>query len=249
MAHQYFAEHVDRATADVVLEITGDEARHAVSVARLRTGERVRISNGRGLSCESEVISADPKAVRVCVLDVIEIPAPPALVLVQALAKGGRDEQAVQAATELGATAVVPWEAQRSVSRWSVGKAEKGIARWQTIAREAAKQAMRPWIPEVRALLMEPTALPERNTFVLVPGADTPLVEAATALPATAPLALVVGPEGGISDAEIARWETFGATAVRLGTEVLRASTAGPAAIAAVHAVRGYWGDVKPPAL
>lgn len=164
--------------------------------------------------------------------------------LVQALAKGDRDELAVQAATELGVDAIVPWRAARSVSRWDAAKAEKGRTRWATIAREAAKQAHRAWLPEVEPV--ETTSgLTARaaasRMLVLEPTAELALTGVELDAADTLDVVLVVGPEGGIDPSELAALRAAGAQEVRLGDTVLRTSTAGPAAIAVVSAALGRW--------
>ncbi len=226
---------------DVVL--VGAEAHHAATVRRVRVGELVTLGDGRGmwLSGECTAVASREVVVHVTARDDIAAPSP-RLVLVQALAKGDRDELAVQAATELGVDEIVPWQASRSVSRWDAAKATKGRERWSGIVREAAKQAHRAWVPEVaalsstkelagraaasRVLILEPTAR-DAVTAVDVRG--------------DADVVLVVGPEGGIAPEEIDALTAAGATAVRLGGTVLRTSTAGPAAIAIVSAALGRW--------
>jgi len=236
---------IDDAAADAgdTLTLTGAEAHHAASVRRVRVGEAVTVTDGRGVWLDGECASVAPREVVVRVLDRRDVP-PPAtrLVLVQALAKGDRDELAVQAATELGVDEIVPWQAARSVSRWEGQKAEKGRVRWATIVREAAKQAHRAWLPEVTPVTTT-AALAQRaageRVLVLEPTADTPL--SAVALDGAESVVLVVGPEGGIAREELERLDGAGATRVRLGDTVLRTSTAGPAAIALVSARIGRW--------
>ena len=132
------------------IELTGSEAHHAAAVRRVRAGEAVTVTDGRGAWLRGEVTEAAPASVviRLDGRDDVAVPKP-RLVLVQALAKGDRDEMAVQAATELGVDEVVPWQAARSVSRWEGKKIAKGRERWASIVREAAKQAHRAWVPEV----------------------------------------------------------------------------------------------------
>ena len=238
MAHFYLGSVTG---AEAVLE--GDEARHAAQVARLRTGERVVVGDGRGRVADAEAVTVARDRVELRVLAVRDEPLPaPRLVLVQALAKGGRDEAAVQAATELGVAAVVPWQAARSVSRWTGAKVDAGVARWAAIVREAGKQAMRPWAAEV--LPLHSTAdlarlVRGRTVLVLEPGAPTRLLDAVDA--AATEVLLVVGPEGGVAPEELAALAAAGATPVRLGPTVLRTSTAGPAALAALSAHLDLW--------
>ncbi|GAA1989539.1 16S rRNA (uracil(1498)-N(3))-methyltransferase [Microbacterium pumilum] len=231
------------AGAGDVVTLTGAEAHHAATVRRVRVGEDVTIGDGRGAWLTGECQSVAPREVVVRILARSDVPRPrPRIVLVQALAKGDRDELAVQTATELGVDEIVPWQAARSVSRWDEAKAAKGRARWAAIVREAAKQAHRAWLPEVAAL--QTTAdLSHRaaaaRVLVLEPTAETAL----TALSFTTDddIVLVVGPEGGIAPEELDALTSAGATTVRLGDTVLRTSTAGPAALAIVSAELGRW--------
>ena len=192
------------------------------------------------LSGVAEEVSPSRVEVRVSVRS--EEPAPhPRIVLAQALAKGDRDELAVQAACELGVDEIVPWQASRSVSRWEGPKAVKGRERWSTIVREAAKQAHRAWVPEVSppattADLAVRAA--SQRLLLLDPGASTRLSELE---PDGRDIVLVVGPEGGISDEELTKLSDAGAERVLLGETVLRTSTAGPAAIAVLSVALGRW--------
>lgn len=226
--------------ATVVLE--GDEARHAVTVARVRVAERVAIGDGRGRIVRGVVTDTQPRRLELEVEEVHVEDAPaPRITLVQALAKGDRDELAVQAATELGVDRIVPWSAARSVSRWEGAKAEKGRARWATIVREAVKQSIRAWVPEVEQVATTaqlPARFEGERMLLLEPTATTPL---SGIRPDGRDLVLVVGPEGGIDQRELERLEAAGAERVRLGPSVLRTSTAGPAAIAVLSASLGRW--------
>jgi 16S rRNA (uracil1498-N3)-methyltransferase len=225
--------------------LTGAEAHHAAAVRRVRVGEEVTLGDGRGAWLTGRVESVAPREVVVRVEGRTDAAAPsPRVVLVQALAKGDRDELAVQAATELGVDEIVPWQASRSVSRWDAAKAAKGRARWATIAREAAKQAHRAWLPEVSELTTT-RALAQRaaasTILVLEPTASDPLSALELDPADTRDIVLVVGPEGGIAADELETLVAGGARLVRLGDTVLRTSTAGPAAIAVVSARLGRW--------
>ena len=238
MASLYLTETLDSASVGSVVTLAGDEAKHAVTVARARVGERVSIGNGRGLIVAGAVASLDPFTVEVDAVRSEPAPAP-ALWLVQALAKGDRAELAIQAATELGVSGVIPWAAERSVTRWEGAKLEKGQARWAAIVREASKQSIRAWVPEVQALISTGSITGAGTVLVLDPTAAVALTS--VELPATGRISLAVGPEGGISARELEQLEQAGATRVRLGPEILRTSTAGPAAIAVLNARLGRW--------
>jgi 16S rRNA (uracil1498-N3)-methyltransferase len=224
--------------------LTGAEAHHAAAVRRVRVDEAVTLGDGRGAWLEGLVTAATPKQVDVRVTAREDRPAAaPRFVLVQALAKGDRDELAVQAATELGVDAIVPWQAARSVSRWDA-KADKGIARWRTIVREAAKQAHRAWIPEVEGVARTADLVTLAGTalvLVLEPSASDRLTVIADEAADGRDVVLVVGPEGGIAPEELSALEAAGARQVRLGDTVLRTSTAGAAAISVLSAAHGRW--------
>lgn len=224
------------------LVLTGAEAHHAATVRRVRVDEQVTIGDGHGTWLTATCLAVSAREVVVRVDARRDVPASsPRLVLVQALAKGERDELAVQAATELGVEEIVPWQAARSISRWDAAKAAKGQARWTAIAREATKQALRAWLPRVAPL--ESTAdVAQRaeasRVIVLDPTATTRLVDA---LSGEGDIVLVVGPEGGIAPEELGALEGAGARRAVLGGTVLRTSTAGPAALAVVSAALGRW--------
>ena len=251
MAHFYLddtlAAQLSEAGHEVgsLVRLGGADARHAVTVSRVRPGERLRLGDGAGLVVLGTVMSAESTEVALEVETVARTPRPaPRIHLVQALAKGDRDELALQAATELGVDVVVPWQAARSISRWDAAKAVKGRERWTTIAREASKQSLRPWLPEVESVVTTKQLVDRAaraTVLVLDPLGDVALSSLASADLGDRDIVLVVGPEGGIADEEFAALSAAGARRVRLGPTVLRTSTAGPAAIAVLSAVLGRW--------
>ena len=150
----------------------------------------------------------------------------------------------MQAATELGVDEVVPWQASRSVSQWSGPKLDKGVARWEAITREAAKQAHRAWIPDVSAPVSTrqlAARAAEASVLVLEPTAEATLTAQLLKPVNERDIVLVVGPEGGIAPDELDVLVAAGAVLVRLGATVLRTSTAGPAALAVASAALGRW--------
>jgi 16S rRNA (uracil1498-N3)-methyltransferase len=244
MANLYFVDQALTA-ATRTIELIGDEARHAVQVARVRSGDRFEVSDGNGWRADATVTAADKSRVE-CAVENPRRDAEPTLrvVLAQALAKGDRDELAVQAATELGVSVVVPWQSERSVSKWVGDKVTKGVARWTAIVREASKQSMRSRIPTVA----QPVAtagicatVPDATWIVLDPRGEQTLSTWYASVGKPTAIGIVVGPEGGITDAEIDTLLGLGAISVRLDGPILRTSTAGPAAIAALLALGGAW--------
>ncbi len=240
MASLYLKPELTDAVAGSVVTLAGEEARHAIAVARVRVGERLSLGDGGGTVASGTVLTVERDHLTLTVESVtVHEAARPELWLAQALAKGDRDELAVQAATELGVSGVIPWAAERSVSRWDGPKAAKGRERWASIVREAAKQSIRPFVPAVEPIgTTASLATLPGQVLVLVPGAEVAL----TAVDLDADrVTLVVGPEGGTSPRESETLVAGGATLVRLGTEVLRTSTAGPAALAVLNARLGRW--------
>ena len=132
------------------VRLEGAEGHHASVVRRLRVGEVVHVTDGRGARATGEVAAVGKGVVELDVTDVEEHAQPrPRLVVVQALVKGDRGELAVELLTEVGADVIVPWAASRSVVRWTGERGAKSLQRWRTTAREAAKQSRRAWFPEV----------------------------------------------------------------------------------------------------
>lgn len=241
----HLVESLAAASVGSLVEVTGDEAHHAVAVRRLREGEQVVLTDGLGTSVTGSVASTGKRVFTVTVGSVAHDDRPvPAITVVQALPKGDRGELAVEVLTEVGVDEVVPWAAARSVAVWKGERAAKSHAKWQATAREAAKQSRRSWLPTVTPLAS--TA----DLASVVAGADLAVVlhEDATVplasldVPTSGRIVVVVGPEGGIAPDELVTLADAGAQSVRLGAEVLRTSTAGVAAVAALLARTPRWG-------
>lgn len=246
----------------VVLD--GAEGHHAATVKRVRAGEQIDLLDGAGTRASCTVVSTD-KASLSARVDRLAHEGSPAVetVLVQALSKGDRDLQAVEAAVELGIDAVIPWQADRSVVRWPAAKAEKGRQKWAATVRSALKQSRRTRLPEVAGvvttaqlaeqLLRARTDGTTRQAIILHEAATQPLAAVVRAFlddgearatagegaSAIASVMLIVGPEGGISDGEVERLVAAGARTALLGRNVLRASTAGPAALVLTRHLAG----------
>jgi 16S rRNA (uracil1498-N3)-methyltransferase len=217
-----------------VLRLQGAEAHHAAVVRRLRTGERIRLTDGAGSVADGTVTGVDRVRVDVAVESRAVLPRPaPRVTVVQAVPKGERAELAVQALTEVGVDRVVPWVADRGQVRLSGDRGGRLLAKWRAWAFEASKQSRRAWFTEVADLAS--TA----EVAALLRAADLPVVLHETATrplrvdPGVTDAVLVVGPEGGITDDEL---EALGVRPVRLGDTVLRTSTAGAVAAGIVLA-------------
>ncbi|HEY0868872.1 MAG TPA: 16S rRNA (uracil(1498)-N(3))-methyltransferase [Acidothermaceae bacterium] len=242
------ADQLRAASIGDVVELGGAEGRHAATVRRLVAGEKLDLADGAGLVCSAEVTAVLAHGLQARVLARTEVPRPPVTVtVVQALAKGDRDERAVETMTEVGVDVIVPWQAGRSIVRWDSPRAQKAVTRWRTTAREAAKQARRAWLVDVPPLESTHAVIARIDSVVRGGGVAVVLHEesdrpiAGLAVPKRGEVVLVVGPEGGITPDEIAAFEAVGAAVHRLGPTVLRTSTAGTVAAAIVMASSGRW--------
>jgi 16S rRNA (uracil1498-N3)-methyltransferase len=229
-----------------IIKLAGAEAKHAVQVRRMRVAEAIQLTNKVGLRVRGTVNEIEKNSLTILVKSV-DMESAPALqlTLVQALAKGDRDELAVQAATEIGVMSVIPWESDRSVSRWIGIKEDKGIERWQTIASEAAKQSLRVWhptvLPPIKGVAVAQLCESFDQVLVLDPTSTQGI--SSVNFPKQGTIALVVGPEGGISAEELTALRNAGAKLVHLGESILRTSTAGIAGFSAISALTGQWGS------
>ncbi|MFZ2175858.1 MAG: 16S rRNA (uracil(1498)-N(3))-methyltransferase [Rhodococcus sp. (in: high G+C Gram-positive bacteria)] len=243
----FFLDPLPEAGHIAVLD--GPEGRHAATVRRIGVGARIVLADGRGGLADTVVTAAAKDRLELSVHERRQITAPkPAVTLVQALPKAERSELAVELATEAGIDAIVPWQSSRCVARWEGPKIAKGVARWRSAALAAAKQSRRALVPTVSD--------PRRTADVLAlvrevagrGGVVAVLHEAATEGLAALPLrsaeevVLIVGPEGGISDEEIASLTEAGAVPVLLGPHVLRTSTAAAVALGAIGVLTDRWG-------
>ena len=230
----------------------GAEGKHAATVKRISPGESLDIVDGSGLRLTCEVVGASGGGLEVIVRErIVEAAPKPRLTLVQALAKGGRDEAAVETATEIGIDQVIPWQADRSIVRWAGPKATRGHAKWDSVARAAAKQSRRAFVPTVGQVLgtrelgaWVRTVIDEGGAVVIChEDAAHTLAHllAQGGLEAATHIAIVVGPEGGISPDELTELRHAGALAVLLGPHVLRSSSAGPAAATLISAGVSRW--------
>ena len=217
--------YVDEVSRQGMLSIRGDEAKHASSALRIAAGEQVLVGDGRGTVARCTVQRADRSQIQMRIDEVDEVPAPRELTVVQAIPKGERGDLAVELLTEAGASAIVPWQSDRTVSDWR-GKEVAKRQRWERVAQAAAKQSRRAWIPQIH----DPCAATppvQGSTWILHEGAADSMF--GLDLPA-GPLTVVVGPEGGLTAREVTDLREAGGLAVRMGPEIMRTSTAGAAA-------------------
>jgi 16S rRNA (uracil1498-N3)-methyltransferase len=219
------------------LLLAGDEGRHAMVVRRIRPGEVIMIGDGHGRGVRGLVVEVHASGLVVEVADHLAAPEEPRrFVAAQALAKGDRSELAVEMMTEMGVSEILPWQAARSIVRWSEERAARSLTRWRSTVREAAKQSRRLNVPQVSEPLTT-RQLVERVTnaelaLLLYEEADESIIE--IDLPAAGTVLIIIGPEGGISDDELGQLTGAGARPVSISDGVLRTSTAGVVALAAI---------------
>jgi 16S rRNA (uracil1498-N3)-methyltransferase len=226
--------------------VDGDEGFHAANVRRIRPGEELDLGDGHGTVAHCVVEDVAKGRLTAKVLDRRTVPlASPSVTVVQALPKSDRSELAIELATEAGADAFVAWQASRCVARWeSSAKIDKGLRRWRAVARSAARQSRRPYIPSVSGVVSTAELVPRVSdsgvtALVLDESATVKLTELRVAQADS--LLLIVGPEGGIADDEITALTDAGATAVQLGPSILRTSTAAAVALGALGALTARW--------
>lgn len=235
---------VDELPAGSRAVLDGVEGHHAATVRRIRPGERVNLSDGTGGLAECTVVEAEHDRLALDVHGLRRLDPPdPRFVVVQALAKGDRGELAVELLTEVGVDEIVPWSAARAVAQWRGERGERALGRWRSTARAAAKQSRRSWLPyvaELHSTRQVCTLLAGCSaSVVLDPAARAPLGE--VPLGASGDIAVVIGPEGGLTEGELTAFRAAGARAARLGSTVLRTSTAGAAALSVLAVRTGRW--------
>lgn len=232
----------------MVVTLDAAASGHAVRSQRLETGDAVLLSDGVGTLAEGTITQGNPQRTTV-LISAVEVQTPPAvrINLVQALAKGDRDLLAAEMATEIGVDSVTPWQAQRSIVRLRAERATKTLAKWDAKLHAAAQQSRRAFIPQLHEPVygdgiaaLQDTARGQ-HVVVLHEDGQHDLSDVLDRVEGLHTIHLVVGPEGGVAPEELAAVEGAGGSAVRIGANVLRASTAGPVAITLINQFLNRW--------
>lgn len=227
--------------------MSGDEGRHAVTVRRIRVGEVVSLSDGLGNIVTGPVASVAGKdSFTVQAADRVAVAPPsPSITVVQALIKGDRMDRAIETLTEAGADRIVPWAAANCVVRWDAKSVESSGGKLRRRALEASKQARRAHFSQVAAMAATPAVVEliaaADLALLLHESAAASIVSAAADAAAATSVVVIVGPEGGLTESELEQLAWAGAVTVRMGPEVMRASTAGTAALGFLMAAAGRW--------
>ena len=216
-------------------KLIGDNAHHAERVLRMKSGEELLVSDGAGSWARCRITYISKKETQLEILESgEEVPPESEISVLQALPKSDRAREAVELLTAAGATKIYPWQAARSIGKES--------DKWQSYSIEASKQSRRFFIPKVNEKLNTEGALELCKEFdqILIchESATQKLTEVVK--PAKRTL-IIIGPEGGISDEELEKFESAGGKSLKLGRPILRSAHAGIAAISAVSAAMKVW--------
>ena len=221
--------------------ITGPDVNHIKNVLRMKPGERILLSDGKGTNCLCELteIGAGEIKARILPEEVSDTELPVEVTLYQGLPKADKMEFIIQKCVELGVTRIVPVEMARCVMKLDKKKEEVKRKRWHGISESAAKQSKRMIVPEISSVMKYKDAIKEAAALdlSLVPYEDAESLEGAGGMERTRTLikalrpgqkcAVFIGPEGGFSDQEIEEAQEAGFHMVTLGKRILRTETAG----------------------
>lgn len=218
-----------------------DDAHHAIKVLRLKLGEVIKISDGVKKWVSGSIIEISKKELTISISERGDFEEKkPELVLVQAVTKSERNKEMLELAIEAGVDRIIPWQAERSISKWQSESAQK----WEIGIKEACKQARQVRLPKLMPMLTTAgvVQLLSKDARIIVFHESASEKFAQLQLPESlASIYLVIGPEGGISQSELSIFENGGSKIVRLGETVLRSAHAGFAAISAVQTKLGRW--------
>ena len=230
-------------SAPARLALPAPAAHHAARVLRLQVGDALIVFNGDGGEYAAHIAAMGKQEVTIEIEqhDPIERESPLRVTLVQALSAAERMDFTIQKAVELGVAQIVPVESERCVVRLHGERAAKRVQHWRQIAVSACEQCGRNRVPEIKSIVTLTTWLaspaPDRERWVLLPEANRALRDMPRPVK---PLEVLVGPEGGFSDAEAEAVQRAQHQAVRLGPRILRTETVAPAMLAAMQVL---WGD------
>jgi 16S rRNA (uracil1498-N3)-methyltransferase len=228
--HWFYDESVNKDSTS----ISKAELVHFKSL-RILSGDQIVISSGKGFGFSAEVL--DPQSGQIAIQKRLAVSSSKKFHLIQAIAKGGRDEAALQSCTELGIASATALQAERSISRWD-SKVAKNIERWQQIAVSAIKQSQQLTLPEIHYAASVSDVQAKGVALVLDPRARVGIAS----VEQSEEYSIAIGPEGGFSEGEIATLVGKGFVAVRLGDSVLRTSNAGVVALACLQLTSGQLG-------
>jgi 16S rRNA (uracil1498-N3)-methyltransferase len=232
---------VDQISSGTTQELSGDEGHHAVKVIRLQIGEQIKIADNLGNWVSGAITEVGKKSLKINVSERGNAEhLKPELILVQAVTKSDRTKEMLELLTVAGADQIIPWQAQRCISKWKSDSTDK----WLTTIKESAKQARRVKLPvlsdavttnqlvklfqaEDQIIVLHESAQLNISQFKFVENKKR--------------IFIIIGPEGGISEDEIAQLTSANAVVIRMGENVLRSAHAGFAALSGIQTLIGRW--------
>jgi len=234
----FFSDQISTGQRQV---LESDEAHHAIKVLRLNIGEIIKISDGVGKWVSGPIVEIAKKELFISISERGEIQAAkPELVLVQAITKSDRNKEMLELAVEAGVDRIIPWQSERSISKWQSDSEEK----WQVGIKQSCKQARQTKLPNLMQVMSTAELVKTIGSggygIVFHEEASTKFSEL-TIPNSQSSVYLVIGPEGGISEQELLSFQNNGSKVVKLGDTVLRSAHAGFAALSAVQTKLGRW--------
>ena len=234
----FFSDQISTGQRQV---LENEEAHHAIKVLRLNTGEVIKISDGVGNWVSGPIVEIAKKELYVSITERGQIQAAkPELVLVQAITKSDRNKEMLELAVEAGVDRIIPWQSERSISKWQSDSEQK----WQVGIKQSCKQARQVKLPQLMQVMSTSEVIKSIGEcgfgIVFHEEASTKFSEL-TIPNSQSSVYLVIGPEGGISEQELLSFQNNGSKVVRLGDTVLRSAHAGFAALSAVQTKLGRW--------
>ena len=234
----FFSDQISTGQRQV---LENEEAHHAIKVLRLNTGEVIKISDGVGNWVSGPIVEIAKKELFISITERGEIQAAkPELVLVQAITKSDRNKEMLELAVEAGVDRIIPWQSERSISKWQSDSEQK----WQVGIKQSCKQARQVKLPQLMQVMSTSEVIKSigEGGFGIVFHEEASTKFSALTIPNShSSVYLVIGPEGGISEQELLSFQNNGSNVVRLGDTVLRSAHAGFAALSAVQTKLGRW--------
>ena len=234
----FFSDQISTGQRQV---LENEEAHHAIKVLRLNIGEVIKISDGVGNWVSGPIVEIAKKELFVSITERGEIQAvKPELVLVQAITKSDRNKEMLELAVEAGVDRIIPWQSERSISKWQSDSEQK----WQVGIKQSCKQARQVKLPQLMQVMSTSeviTSIGEGGFGIVFHEEASTKFSDLTIPNSQSSVYLVIGPEGGISEQELLSFQNNGSKVVRLGDTVLRSAHAGFAALSAVQTKLGRW--------
>jgi 16S rRNA (uracil1498-N3)-methyltransferase len=234
----FFSDQISTGQRQV---LENEEAHHAIKVLRLNTGEVIKISDGVGNWVSGPIVEIAKKELYISITERGQIQAAkPELVLVQAITKSDRNKEMLELAVEAGVDRIIPWQSERSISKWQSDSEQK----WQVGIKQSCKQARQVKLPQLMQVMSTSEVIKSisEGGFGIVFHEEASTKFSDLTIPnSQSSIYLVIGPEGGISEQELLSFQNNGSKVVRLGDTVLRSAHAGFAALSAVQTKLGRW--------